>query len=117
MHDIQKAHNALNSLCEAGKPMKGFERYYADTVEMQENNDSPRLGKALNRQACQEFVDQAPDLVMQVIASAVEGTTSFTEWNFRYTAEDGTPVDYREVAVRTWQNGQIVRERFYYATA
>jgi hypothetical protein len=116
MTPIEQNHHALNQLCEAGKPMEGFERFYAESVTMQENQSAPRLGKALNRAACQQFVDQAPDLKMQVIRTAVSGNVSFTEMRFQYTGPDQTPIDYQEVAVREWADGLVVREQFYYTT-
>jgi ketosteroid isomerase-like protein len=115
--DIHTLNANLNALCEAGRAMEAFERYYADQVSMQENNDPPREGKAVNREACQGFVDQAADLKMQLLASATEASVTFNEWRFTYTGPDGSPIDYREVAVRTWKNEQVISERFYYPNA
>jgi SnoaL-like domain len=105
----------LNRLIESGKPMVGFEQYYAPQVQMHENNEPPRLGKDVNREACQGFVDSAPDLQMTLLHEAVNGNTTFSEWRFNYTDQNGQPVVYREVSIRHWEAGQVVREQFYYS--
>ena len=46
-------------------------------------------------------------------ASAVSGDTSFAEMWFDCTFKDGNRVKMQEVAVRKWEGGQIVHERFY----
>jgi ketosteroid isomerase-like protein len=108
-HDQQ-----LNALIEAGRPMEAFERFYAEDVIMQENETTPRVGKAANRAACQAFVDQSTDLRMRLVAAASAGDVSFAEWAFTYRGPDGREIRHSEVAVRRWADGRIVSERFYY---
>jgi hypothetical protein len=102
-------------LIAAGKPMDGFELYYAPDIQMQENSEEPRVGKDFNREACQGFLDSAPDLRMTLLSEAVNGNTTYSEWRFNYTNEAGQPVVYQEVSVRNWEAGLIVREQFYYS--
>src|SRR5688500_7007841 len=47
----------LNELILSGKALEGFEAYYADDVEMQENAEAPRKGKDLNREFERKFFD------------------------------------------------------------
>ncbi|MDX2283112.1 MAG: ester cyclase [Bacteroidia bacterium] len=116
MKSVFETHNEqLNALLMAGQAMDAFERYYAGEVVMQENESEPRLGKALNRGQCAAFVDAHPDLVMTVLQTAYGEHVSMQEVQFRYTDASGSPVEYTEVAVRHWENGLIVREKFYYA--
>ena len=49
MSDISKLENELNQMILAGKAMEAFEKYYADDIVMQENDQPPRVGKAANR--------------------------------------------------------------------
>ena len=46
---IEESLNDLNSLVVEGKLMDAFEKYYHDDVVMQENSNSPVIGKAANR--------------------------------------------------------------------
>ena len=112
----KRANEAINHLLEDGRAMEAFETYYAEHVRMQENETEPRVGKALNRDACGGFVAANPDLTLQVLATAYGENQSMQEVQFAYTNEFGQPVRYTEVAVRQWENGQVVREKFYYAS-
>ena len=49
-----------------------------------------------------------------VLASAASGDTSFSEWEMDVTFKGGARYKLAQVAVRTWKDGQVVRERFYY---
>ena len=111
----KRANEDLNALLEAGKAMEAFERYYAVEVTMQENETAPREGKALNRKLCTAFVEHHPDLRLRVLSVAYGENLSIQEVLFDYTSEEGIRIRYPEVAVRHWENGQIVREKFYYA--
>ena len=37
------------------------------------------------------------------------------EWHFDYTHAEWGDVKYDQIAVQEWENGQIVRERFFKA--
>jgi hypothetical protein len=49
-----------------------------------------------------------------IAATGVQGNTSFCEQFFDATFKDGRRVKMEEVAVRTWKDGKVVKERFYY---
>ena len=48
--------NGLLGLIGEGKMLDAFEKYYAEDVVMQENNEAPRVGKDTNRKFEQEFL-------------------------------------------------------------
>ena len=52
---VQELDKQLNDDVLSGKIMDAFEKYYADDVVMQENSEDPRVGKAANRKAEEEF--------------------------------------------------------------
>ena len=74
----------------------------------------PWVSKALNR-------DREADFFSKITAfragdlreSAVSGDTSFSIWHWDYTHAEWGEVKYDQVAVRRWQDGLIVEERFY----
>ena len=44
----------------------------------------------------------------------IGGDTSFSHWHFDFTHSEWGERNYHQVAVRTWREGKIVREVFYY---
>ncbi|MCA9648284.1 MAG: nuclear transport factor 2 family protein [Myxococcales bacterium] len=116
MADIARLDAELNDLIRQGKALEAFERFYAEDVVMMEN-DQAFEGKEANRRREQEFFGRIAQVHSAGITSAAvsaDGVTSFCEQFFDATFEDGNRIRMEEVAVRTWRDGKIVRERFYY---
>ena len=112
---VQELDQQLNDDVLSGKIMDAFEKYYADDVVMQENSEDPRVGKAANRKAEEEFMASVEAFNgASVKASAVNGDVSFSEWEMDLTFKGGKRAKFNQVAVRHWKNGQIVNERFFY---
>jgi len=76
-----------------GKALEAFDRYYADDVTMQENDQSPRIGKA----ACRAFEESFLSKIKAVRTYVCDGTLNMSE-----------------VAIQEWSNGKVVREKFVY---
>lgn len=113
--DTQELDQALNQQVLGGDILGAFEKYYAEDVVMQENSDEPFAGKAANREREIQFVNSIAEFHgARVLASAVNGNVSFGEWEMDVTFKGGTRFKLAQVAVRTWKDGQVVRERFYY---
>lgn len=49
-----------------------------------------------------------------LVNRAVNGDLSFSEWLFDYSLKGGERQQLAEVAVRTWRDGKVTRERFFY---
>jgi len=114
MPNVAQLDAALNELIRQGKALEAFEEFYADDVVMMEN-DQAYEGKELNRTREQEFFGAIEQVHSAGIgATAVSGDTSFCEQWFEATLVDGRRVRMEEVAVRTWKDGKIVKERFYH---
>jgi ketosteroid isomerase-like protein len=112
---VQELDKQLNDDVLTGKAMEAFEKYYADDVVMQENSEEPRRGKAANRKAEEEFFGSVESFNGgSVLASAVNGDVTFSEWEYDITFKGGKRVKMNQVAVRRWKNGKIANERFYY---
>ncbi|MFN0102784.1 MAG: SnoaL-like domain-containing protein [Bryobacteraceae bacterium] len=111
----QELDHALNQQVLAGDIMGAFDKYYAEDVTMQENSAEPTIGKAANRERELEFVGSIAEFHgASVLASAANGNTSFSEWEMDVTFQGGFRVKLAQVCVRSWKDGQVVRERFYY---
>jgi ketosteroid isomerase-like protein len=105
----------VNEMVLTGKALEAFEKFYSDDVVMQENSEEPRTGKALNRKFEEEFFSTVAEWHDgQLVASAVNGDTSFSQWYMDITFKNGFRAKLAQVAVRKWKDGKIVHERFFY---
>ncbi len=112
---VAELDQAVNDAILQGKAMEAFEQYYAEDVVMQENSDEPRIGKAANRKAEEEFFASVAEFHDgKLVSSAVNGDTTFGEWFMDISFKGGFRAKMAQVAVRQWKDGKIVRERFYY---
>jgi ketosteroid isomerase-like protein len=118
MSTVAELDAKLNEMFLTGKAMEAFEELYAEDVVMQENSDEPRVGKAVNRKAEEDFFASVAEFHgANVLASAVNGDVSFCEIFMDCTLKNGYHVKMSQVAVRRWKDGKIVHERFYYNKA
>jgi len=105
----------LNQMILSGQALDAFERFYADDVVMQENQHEPRRGKDANREYEQQFFGSIAEFHGAALGGvAVAGNKSFSEWTFDVTFQDGTRMTNDQVTARTWNDGKVVFERFYY---
>ena len=112
---VQQTDKEVNDMVLSGQILDAFEKFYADDVVMQENSEEPRRGKDANRKAEQEFMSSVEQFhSARVVASAINGDTSFSEWEMELTFKGGHREKMNQVAVRKWKNGKIAHERFFY---
>ena len=115
MTDLRTLVDQLNQMILEGKILEAFEKFYADDVVMQDNDYPVRVGKDVNRQYEEAFVNGLTAFrgakVHNVIIS--DGI-AVVEWWMDFTHKDYGDRNYRQVAVQRWKNGKIVEEKFYY---
>jgi hypothetical protein len=106
----------LNSLVLQGKLMDAFEKYYHEDIIMQENELEPTIGKATNRQRELEFLSKVIDFrgARPLKVTAGQDCT-MVEWHYDYTHSEWGEKNYTQVSVQEWKDGQIIKEKFYYA--
>ncbi len=115
MANIAELNKKLDDAVLAGKALEAFDELYADNVVMQENSDEPFVGKEFNRNREIEFFNSIQELhSAAVLSSGSNGDTSFSEWALDVTFKNGFRYKLNQVAVRRWNNGKVVNERFYY---
>lgn len=115
MPNIQALETKLNDSILSGKALEAFDELYADDVVMQENTEAPYVGKDFNRKREIEFfssIEQFHD--GRVLASAVNGDVSFSEWEMDVTLKGVGRIKMNQAAVRRWKDGKVVHERFYH---
>jgi len=86
------------------------------TSVMHENDSPPfTAGKSVNRKREEDFVNSVQEFhEARLLGEAVNGDTSYSEWEYELTFKSGLRVKLQQVAARRWKNGQVSHERFYY---
>jgi ketosteroid isomerase-like protein len=105
----------LNEAVLKGDILHALERFYADDVAMQENDEPPTEGKAANLLREREFFSSVEKFNgAKLLASAVSGDTTFSEWEIDVSYKAAGRFVLSQTAVRRWRDGQVVHERFYH---
>jgi hypothetical protein len=104
----------LNEMITEGKSVGAFERFYAENVVAQENDEPERVGREAWMRARTEMEKSIRKFRAKVLANAAQGDTSFSEWQYDLELEGMGPMKISQVAVRRWKDGRVVRERFYH---
>ncbi len=115
--DIQTRVNGLIDFINNGKILEAMDEFYADNVEMRENNEPPTVGLAANIERERQFLSIVKEwhwTKWHAIAVNADENVSFLEYSFHFTNTDGQPVTYEQAVVQRWENGKIVSERFYH---
>lgn len=115
MSDVAALEQELNQAILHGKALEAFETYYADDVVMQEPGVAPFEGKDVNRKREEEFFGSVEAFHgAELISAAVTGDTGFSEWLWDVTLKGVGRIKMEQVARRSWKDGKVVHERFYY---
>lgn len=109
--------NNLNDLVLQGKALEAFDIYYDDNVVMQENENSPTVGKVANRAREEAFFSAVTEFrsAKPLKVTASDGVT-MVQWHYDYTHKDWGLRNYIQVSVQEWKNDKIVKEQFFYGT-
>jgi hypothetical protein len=98
-----------------GKALDAFDRYYADNVTMQENEQPARVGKASCRAFEVDFLAKIKAVRTYVCDGYVlSGDKAFIVYRIDADHADWGPLKMSEVAIQDWSNGKVVREKFVY---
>lgn len=116
MADLNALDQELNDMVLQGQILEAFEKFYADDVVMEED-DERREGFDVNMEYEKQFVGALQEFHKgEVTAQAVdaENNVTFSEWDMEFTLEGVGRVAQKQVAVRTWNDdGKITHEKFY----
>ncbi len=115
MTDLRTSVDQLNQMILEGKILDAFEKFYAEEVVMQDNDLPARVGKEVNRQYEEAFVNGLTEFRgAKVVNTTISDGLAVTEWWMDYTHKDYGERNYTQLAVQRWKNGKIVEEKFYY---
>ena len=115
MANIAELNKKLDDAIFSGRALEAFEELYDDSVVMQENTDAEYRGKDFNRKREQDFFATVDEFHGgRVLSSGAGGDVSFTESELDVTLKGVGRIQLVQVAVRRWNDGKIVHERFYH---
>ena len=106
----------LNSMIQSGQVLEAFDKFYAENVVMQENENPVTEGKAACRINEEAFVNGITEFRKGEVKNVIiSDNITVVEWDFGYTHSEWGVRDYTQVCVQRWNDaGQIVNEKFYY---
>jgi hypothetical protein len=115
MSDLRTQVDQLNQMILEGKILDAFDKFYADDVVMQDNDYPARVGKEINRQFEEGFVNGLTEFRgAKVVNTIISDDLAVVEWWFDYTHKEFGTRNYTQLAVQRWKGGKIVEEKFYY---
>ncbi|SRR5690606_11950519 len=114
MTELMQKVDDLNGLILQGRALEAFEKYYHKDVVMQENEDSPVIGKEANRQREIAFMNATEFRKARPLKVAIGENISMVQWHFDYTHKEWGEKNYTQVSVQEWKDGQIIKEQFFY---
>ncbi|MGD9853062.1 MAG: SnoaL-like domain-containing protein [Nitrospirales bacterium] len=98
-----------------GRILDAINEFYAEDVAMQENNESPTVGRKANLEREKQFLSTVKEWNrFDVTAKGAGDDVTFYETVMDWIATDGTPVHVEQVVVAKWQDGRIIHERYYH---
>lgn len=108
--------NSLNNCILSGDTLRAMELFYSDTVVMQENEDLPRVGKPICLEHERKNLRRIKSMEAKLLSQAINENekTVLSEWQYLFTTRDDKRLKLTEVSAQQWNNGLVVREKFYY---
>ena len=116
MNHLENAKDLYRRMTE-GQMMEAFEEYYADDVQVVEATGETRQGKDEQRKALMDWagsIEQNHGGGVGEFTVSEDGNTVCVESWVDNTFKGGHRMKLEEIAVQSWKDGKIVRERFYY---
>lgn len=103
----------LVSLTLDGNWETAFEKYYHTNVEKTDLDGIVIKGKDINFENGKIFSSKISNVRdFSNAGKIVKGNRSFLVWSFDFDV-DGQPLKVVEVAIQDWEDGKIIKERFF----
>ena len=119
METLESRLHALDQMITEGKILETLEPFFAEPCRFVEmTNGASRESRAAQHEHLSGFFATLKGFNgATLLSSAIQGDTSLSEWRFDMEAGDGSQILWNEVLVRRWENGSVVEEKYYNATA
>ncbi len=116
MTHLERAQDIYKKLGE-GDGVGAIDTYYAENCEIIEANGDSFQGRETQKGRLADWQEGIEEFhgggVYSVTANEETGTTVVESWT-DMTPKGGPRMKFEETAVQQWEDGKIVRERFYY---
>jgi SnoaL-like domain len=110
--------NAFIARVEENAHAEACEEFYTPDASMQENMQTPRIGRDLHVAAERRVMARARSVQSRCVRPVfVNGDHVVIRWVFRFEWQDGTATEMEELAYQRWQGELIAQEQFFYDPA
>lgn len=106
----------FQTLVKEGKTLEAIEKYYDANIKVQENNDTPRIGKQTALETEKANLARVKNVKIDIVSSVADEAQGLVLGEMHIAFEDNTGKIkmLQEAFVQKWENGKIISERFYY---
>ena len=107
---------AFHLLLKQDKMLESMEHFYDENVQVQENNDPPRIGKALALKTESDNLKRINWMTIElknVVIDTKQGLV-LGEMKIDFENKKGEKKRLNEAFVQHWKDNKIIFERFYY---
>lgn len=112
--EIANALDELVELVQQGKPMEAFEKFYGENLDKADLDGKVVLGKEANRKVGYELLSKVRSVRdFSRVGQVIRDNRSFLVWSLDFDHEEQGRINVIQVAIQDWENGKIVKERFY----
>ena len=114
--ELRAIYEDIKTLMSQSNAMEVFEKYYAEDVVMQENDNPPTVGKAANRARELDFFSKITEFRgLKLKEVAFRENLIISEWFADYTHAEWGKVTHDQISVSRWKDGKVISDRYYYA--
>ncbi len=104
----------LNDMIMQGASLEAFERFYDENIVIQVNDESPIIGKGLNRITKENHFNNIVEFKSAKPLKVTIGEQStMVEWHLNYEHRLYGERCYTQVTVQDWKDGKIIKEKLY----
>lgn len=115
MNSLIEKISEVNDLILQGKGLEAFDAYYHDDVVVQENDHPAFVGRDLNRKRNELFFAAITEFrCAKPLKVTVGEKTTMVEWQLDFIHKILGHKKFTQVAVQEWQDGKIIKEKFYH---
>ena len=106
------------ALVESNAHAQACEQFYTEQSTMQENQGTPRVGRALHVDNEHKVMARAESVESHCVRPVlVNGDHVVIRWIFQFTWRDGSVMRMEELAWQRWEGERIAEETFFYDPA
>jgi hypothetical protein len=97
---------------------EAIEEFYTEQASIQENQESPRVGRDSLVAGERKMLAKVKKLSSQCVRPVfIQGDHVVIRWKFRFEWLNGTVTMMEEIAYQHWEDEQIASEMFFYDPA